>query len=166
MERERKRVYRLTHREEIQAAGRVYAQAHRKERRAYYVAHRQEALAYSRAYTKAHPEEKRAYYRSRYRNMLAEAMHCLGSKCACPGCDESEQAFLTIDHIHGRAKGSGHSALWGAKASGWDKTKFQILCYNCNCAKKDRGFCPVHQTRPGLTNGHTRPINDQQAIWV
>lgn len=85
----------------------------------------------------------------------ADALRILGNKCACPGCEVSEPAFLTVDHINGRTKGSrGKNAAAEAKASGWDKTKFQILCRNCNFAKRDLGFCPVHQIDPGERNGH------------
>jgi 5-methylcytosine-specific restriction endonuclease McrA len=106
----------------------------------------------------------RAYALARYATLRADALRILGNKCACPGCEVSELLFLTIDHIHGREKGSMSSALLEAWRSGWDKTKFQILCANCNQAKRDRGFCPVHQIAPA-SNGHTPGVDLQQILW-
>lgn len=139
-----KRVYRQENREKIRARDRAYHQANREKLNA----------------------RTRANSQASYQALTAEALRVLGNKCACPGCEVSEPAFLTIDHINGRTKGSRHSALSEAKASGWDKTRFQILCANCNMTKSDRGFCHVHQKGPGQRNGHEPAANVQQALWA
>ncbi len=77
-----------------------------------------------------------------------------GAKCAC--CGETEEAFLSIDHIFN--DGATHrkeirKPLKNGKGStsgilGWLKTSnfpagFQILCMNCNFGKsKNGGVCP------------------------
>lgn len=122
--------------------------------RIYHHTNRAKESARNRVYHQAHPGEHANRMRAYDQVVKAEALRVLGSKCACPGCDESEPIFLTIDHIYGRPKGPRKDALHEARRSGWDKTKFQILCYNCNCTKRDCGFCPVHQQDPGQRNGH------------
>lgn len=76
------------------------------------------------------------------RNLLHEN---LGERCNC--CSLRGRPFLTLDHINndGRIDGykSGRDILLQARDSGWDKNKYQILCYNCNYAKRNnKGTCP------------------------
>ena len=162
--------YDQAHREKRKANAKADYQAHREERKAknrlYHQANLEQQRANSRANHQAHREERITYSRTYQQDMKIEALRMLGSKCSCPGCEVSEPAFLTIDHIHGRPKGARKHALSEAKASGWDKTKFQVLCANCNFAKRDRGFCPVHQKTPGQTNGHSPDLaNPQLLLW-
>ena len=142
----------LAHREEEKTRSRTYAQTHPEQQkakhRAYYLANLQKAKAYDLAYDQT---------------LRAEAQQFLGSICACPGCGVSEPLFLTIDHINGRPKGPRRDARLEARDSGWDKTKFQMLCWNCNYIKRDHGFCRVHQTAPENKNGY-KP-GAQQTLW-
>ena len=159
-----KRAYYVAHREEEKAYKRAYRLAHREDRKAYdrawYLAHREDQIASARAYGLAHRQEHKASSIRHHNAMVAEAQRVLGNKCACPGCEVYEPAFLTIDHVNGRSKGLRRSAVVDARASGWDKTKFQILCANCNFAKRDRGFCPVHQADPRQRNGHSPDLGN------
>jgi hypothetical protein len=67
-----------------------------------------------------------------------------GWSCAC--CGESNTAFLTIDHIKedGWRDRRENSRSLGRIVKENDRTKYQILCYNCNCARSCRsdGTCP------------------------
>lgn len=143
---------------------RIYYRAHQEaektRRRAYYQTNREKSNMQSRMYRQTHLEETKAYSRMYHQTVFAEALRVLGDKCACPGCGVSEPLFLTIDHINAQPK-QRRNAIDEAKASGWDKTKFQIICYNCNCAKRDRGFCPVHQAS-AETNGHRPGVSTEQ----
>ena len=71
-------------------------------------------------------------------------------ECAC--CHENNMCFLTIDHIRPR-KEMGHShKMFGNNLLSWIKrnnfpTGFQVLCYNCNCAKKTYTTCPHSKLR-------------------
>lgn len=188
--KEERKVYDLAYyeanRERILARKRIYSQAHKEEKKVYdlkygpvyNLAHPGERKAYAKAYREANPEKlkaKRLAYNlanreelkakgaARYQAVTAEARRVLGDKCACPGCGVSESAFLTVDHIHGRPKGSKGVPVLEARASGWDKTKFQTLCWNCNMSKSARGFCPVHQKAPD-TNGHRPGANTQLGL--
>lgn len=76
-------------------------------------------------------------------------------KCAC--CGESEVGFLTLDHIAGDGKAHRESALLpsGKKASGPNFYRWlagqgfppgiQVLCFNCNYAKRTYRACPHQQ---------------------
>ena len=117
--------------------------------RSYYLAHQEEVKAYHRAHYAEHRDQRLAVTKGQQEAVKQEAFRQLGDVCACPGCGVSEPLFLSLDHIHGqpqRKKRGGYQALLDAKRSGWDKSRFQIMCMNCNFAKKDRGYCPVHAT--------------------
>lgn len=81
------------------------------------------------------------------RKLRLEFLEEFGGKCFC--CGETHPYFLTLEHIHGRTKVKGKSRglpssaeLAKARSEGWPKDKYQLLCYNCNCAKGRYGACP------------------------
>lgn len=80
--------------------------------------------------------------------LKTEAIAAYGSRCAC--CGEDTPEFLTIDHVHGdgrshrREVGRGHGIYRWLKKHGYPKDRFQLLCFNCNCAKGTGKECP-HQ---------------------
>lgn len=85
----------------------------------------------------------REYQRERYKELKAEVIARYGGRCAC--CGESALAFLTIDHVHNdgnahRSAGQRYSGVFiyrWLKARGFpDDGRYQVLCYNCNCAKQ------------------------------
>jgi hypothetical protein len=99
--------------------------------------------------------------RNRYAVLLHYSNHEL--KCAC--CGESDVRFLTIDHING--KGTIHRALIsGGSKNGsamytWSiRNKFppgfQVLCWNCNCARIIYKACP--HTLPKITKEEIRNL--------
>lgn len=75
-----------------------------------------------------------------------EVFNGLGAKCDC--CGELERKFLTVDHV--RNDGKKHrlvadpDRVWrDIIASGFDRSKYRLLCYNCNCAiYRNSGVCP------------------------
>jgi len=79
--------------------------------------------------------------RARYK---AAVYTVYGPACAC--CGETEEAFLSVDHIEGggnkhRREIRNHNiAAWLVK-NGFPKG-YQILCMNCNFAKGKLGKCP------------------------
>ena len=70
-----------------------------------------------------------------------------GGKCFC--CGENIIEFLTVDRINNGAenhktndnKSGGKLYRWLIK-NNFPLEIYQILCYNCNCAKKLFGYCP------------------------
>ncbi|MCK9602245.1 MAG: hypothetical protein M0R06_24590 [Sphaerochaeta sp.] len=106
--------------------------------------------AQSRAYYQRHLEtermRKRAYAK-KYRNKIKELMFQIyGHECAC--CGEKNLKFLTLDHVNGDGRidlkrlGNQISILKDAVERP-DKSKYQILCYNCNLGRyHNGGVCP------------------------
>lgn len=80
--------------------------------------------------------------------------HYGGVWCHC--CDEQDIHFLTIDHINGggrehrRQIGNGGTIYAWLKKHGYP-VGYQVLCYNCNCAKGFYGECPHETKRKNLT---------------
>ena len=83
-------------------------------------------------------------YRRRKRE---ELMEVYGNTCAC--CGESEELFLTIDHINRdgnveREEYPHYSYPRIIKEA--DRSKYQILCFNCNMGReRNNGICPHKQ---------------------
>lgn len=77
-----------------------------------------------------------------------------GASCAC--CGESTFEFLTLDHVND--DGAEHRRQIGSQG-GWtfykylsdqgfpEPERYQVLCWNCNCAKQYHGTCPHQTTR-------------------
>lgn len=68
-----------------------------------------------------------------------------GQLCIC--CGETERAFLTVDHVNGDGadwRNTGKANLQALVIAEGFPEKYQVLCWNCNCAKGMRGGCP-HQ---------------------
>lgn len=77
-----------------------------------------------------------------------------GEQCSC--CGESQRIFLTLDHVnndgaaHRRSLNKANNArstsadkVWRIAIKDGFPDSFQILCYNCNCGKRDNGgVCP------------------------
>lgn len=100
--------------------------------------------------------EKRKEYLRQYRQGIKDKVFAhFGAKCAC--CGEQEYQFLTLDHVNN--DGADHRRQLSGRGAGTDSVyrelvktefaeadRFQILCYNCNCAKRARAdfVCP-HQ---------------------
>lgn len=97
----------------------------------------------------------------RARMKLETFQHYSGDspKCAC--CGESHLEFLTIDHMNGGGskhrrelnKSNKHSP-GGLAFYYWLRRNnypsgFQVLCFNCNCAKGMYGVCPHQIDRAG-----------------
>ena len=136
----------------------------------WYKIHRSEILANRRKWYKLNHEKvknyARKYYYSNRKRLLqkakiqlqkikAEAYNALGKMCNC--CKLTDARFLTLDHINGDGykersyKGirriSGRNAYFIARQKNWNSSIYQLLCWNCNCAKAgNNNVCP-HQCR-------------------
>ena len=70
-------------------------------------------------------------------------------QCKC--CGENEIKFLSIDHIEGggnkerKALGGGMASYLHLRRNNYP-SGYQVLCFNCNCAKGFFGECP-HKTK-------------------
>jgi hypothetical protein len=89
---------------------------------------------------------------SKLRSRIEAINHYSNGSLVCACCGESDYRFLTIDHKNGGGikdyphyKKYGGLALW-LRARGYPPG-YQILCWNCNCAKGVYGVCP-HKMPP------------------
>ena len=71
-----------------------------------------------------------------------------GRFCVC--CGEDEPVFLSLDHVHGggrqdrAGKAIGTQFYRKLRREGFPPG-FQILCFNCNAAKRTKSVCPHRQ---------------------
>ena len=104
-----------------------------------------------RAWLAAHPERTAIYRerrKARYKELRQVVFEGLGKTCAC--CGEGDDRFLSVDHVRNDGKlerllGNRGAYLFYLNVirGGFDKTRYQTLCYNCNFAKaKNGGICP------------------------
>jgi len=91
-----------------------------------------------------HGEVTKAYY-YKVKNEMFDAY---GHFCSC--CGESEEVFLSLEHIGagGRGQrdrerlGSGFAVWVELKRLGWPKEGYTILCMNCQRGSLLEGGCP------------------------
>jgi len=74
-----------------------------------------------------------------------EVLNMYGPKCVC--CSETDPDKLTIDHIDGGGSKEKQSypsrnVYLFLRGKDPDRSKFQVLCQNCNQAKASFGRCP------------------------
>jgi hypothetical protein len=118
----------------------------RKERRCMWEnKNKEELAAYQKEYRAKNKIRLQKQKLARLYEIKKIVLKEFGSKCAC--CGESEVKFLTMDHINGRkdetkARTTGHKLWARVYHEGCPKEKYQILCFNCNCAKGIYGSCP------------------------
>lgn len=88
-----------------------------------------------------------------YRKLKQEVFDAYGNVCAC--CGESTYEFLTLDHVNNdgaahrkqlkaSGRGADNGAVWRNIRDRGFPAEYQLMCYNCNCAKQFAGGCP-HQ---------------------
>ena len=91
----------------------------------------------------------------RRQRLKLETLARYGGYCAC--CGETEPTFLTIDHIDGNGRQhrretgteSGADFYWWLRRNNYP-AGFQVLCWNCNCARHIKGTCPHALALTGL----------------
>jgi hypothetical protein len=111
--------------------------------KAWRIANPERFAAAQRAYLDANRERLQVISRDRVRGIRAEMIAAYGARCVC--CGETEPKFLTIDHINndgGGGKRKERNIALVLKRLGWPKDNYQLLCFNCNCAKGFYGACP------------------------
>jgi len=106
------------------------------------------SIEYDRRWRASHRELSRKYVKDYEERIKEKLLEIYGSFCAC--CGESHKELLTLDHLHKvgdrtRRKKTATSRYLEAIREK-DFSKYQILCFNCNCSKGFNGkrFCKVH----------------------
>lgn len=113
-----------------------------------------------KAYREANVDKARAASnrsnKLRWQEVKLAVLTRFGGKCEC--CGETGIEFLTVDHInndgnaHRKVMKSTFGGIYGWLAkNGYPKDGLQLLCWNCNMAKRaNNGVCP-HQRPEGST---------------
>ncbi|KKL46197.1 hypothetical protein LCGC14_2347970 [marine sediment metagenome] len=123
----------------------------RKYDKRYYLANREKKIATAKknAWNKKYPDRRKAYSKKLWAKLRNQAIDAYGSKCACCGLTDSR--FLTFDHVagggrdHRKRTGGFGFLLWMEKNN--YPSEIQLLCYNCNGAKRVFGNCPHKEMR-------------------
>jgi len=116
----------------------------------YYSENKAKINQYQEQYRHHHPERKirqRLMQKAKRKATYEQLLQIYGNKCAC--CGESNRLFLTLDHINGggyaerKALKNYPFRCVGKATREPDRSKYQILCFNCNCGKnRNNGICP------------------------
>ena len=138
------------------SAGQFYRERHDEQIRAVHA-----------VYRKTHRTKIIQNNKLRYQKLKAEVISAYGGKCAC--CSEQEPQFLTMDHKFGNGaehrrqigayRKTGYNFYMWLKENGWPSDEYQLLCFNCNCAKRSNGsngYCP-HQPRVSTVASEAGP---------
>ncbi len=91
-------------------------------------------------------KKRRARWKIRYRESKRAVLDHYGNTCAC--CGESNEKFLTLDHINGGGyeERRHNGDLWVCLVRRNFPDGYQILCYNCNCGRQQNGGVCPHKT--------------------
>lgn len=132
-----------------------------KERnRAYYLKNRERIIEQNRQYRLNNEEKAKAAVtrrnKERWLELKSKAIEVFGGRCTC--CGEANECFLTLDHVNN--DGNEHRKIVNKIAfgiygwlerNGYPKDGLQLLCWNCNMAKRaNGGVCP-HKSPEGST---------------
>jgi hypothetical protein len=101
----------------------------------------------TRKYRQAHPEQIKAYKKIYNAQVRQKFLELYGAYCHCEGCNITEEAFLTIEHVKGQVGVPKNKKERGADAYAkairtCPNDDYTVLCYNCNQVKKLGARCP------------------------
>jgi hypothetical protein len=84
--------------------------------------------------------------RNRRLEVRRQILALFGGACRC--CGERQHQFLTLDHVHNdgnaerRIMPNYFSLFRRLLRQGNADKRYQLLCWNCNCAKAHYSRCP------------------------
>jgi hypothetical protein len=94
---------------------------------------------------RARESSRRAQARGRAK-LRAELLAAYGGRCACPRCPETNQAFLTLEHVNRdggtHRKQVGSHSYADLRRRGFPQEGYTLLCWNCNAGSRFTGVCP------------------------
>lgn len=85
--------------------------------------------------------DRATYERDNVRQLRLDVIAGYGGKCAC--CKESNNIFLTLDHVNNNGFAERANAAYRRAKRDNFPPDLQILCFNCNCGRaRNKGVCP------------------------
>lgn len=104
--------------------------------------HRDETNESKRKSYPKYKDSKREYQRGLRKKYKDAFLEMYGGGCAC--CGEAVYDFLTIEHKQGQEKASRRTGLVAYRDAikEFRPDLYEVLCWNCNCAKGHLGYCP------------------------
>jgi hypothetical protein len=127
------------------------------------IAYKKSHAEYAKEWRKNNKEKSKATQQRAYQNMRLEALTHYANPLQCACCGENNIVFLSIDHINGNGADhrreleaelgyypGGNNLPYWLKKNNWPEG-FQILCYNCNFAKRQDGECPHKTGKKNIT---------------
>lgn len=117
-----------------------------KAQRKYREKNRESMREKARVYTRKNRETIKQKNIRKYYELKKWIFDYYGYICNC--CGEDNPKFLTIDHVNNdgylhRDKGSRLYSTIKKDIENGGADRYQIYCYNCNCAKRlNGGICP------------------------
>lgn len=142
------RKYRELHKQEINLYNRKYQKTPKFKEylKEYVIKNRERFRLNGRNNYAKHREKYKRITGEKYIKLREKLFEVYGSKCAC--CGESHKDFLTLDHIKPIGKSINRKAImvYYLAIKEKDLSKYQILCFNCNCLKRNvnKRFCKIH----------------------
>lgn len=123
---------------------RKYYSENKEYHRKYRLEHADKVREYARkAYQKSKDKkrESQRVLRKKYKDTFLEMY---GGKCTC--CGETIYEFLTIEHKKGQEKVGRRTGMVAYRDAikEFRPDLYEVLCWNCNCAKGHLGYCPHH----------------------
>jgi hypothetical protein len=133
--------YSLKNKEKIKIKGKKYYQENKKEIDKYNKEYRIK--------NRAKINENKKKYRARIKKEVLSFYSKGKLECRC--CKEDIYEFLTIEHINGngaqhRKEMPSSNIYLELKKNKFPKG-YEVLCYNCNCAKGVLGKCPHYKLK-------------------
>lgn len=140
----------------------------RKYHQKYRVDHAEELKIKAKKSYQENKEKKKEYQRKIYKSIKEKFLLMYGGKCVC--CGERHTDFLTIEHKLGQIRATKETGTRAYRKAiqEYRPDLYEILCWNCNCAKGQLGYCP-HNPQEAKTESHkvhniTRPYNYTKAV--
>lgn len=125
----------------IQTYYKTHKERLKQLKKEWYIKNHERELEKARIRRENNPNKYRNYSKKSKQGFL----EMYGGKCAC--CGECIPEFLTIEHKQGQ-KGIKQTMKRKSTKAYRDAVKnynpdlYEVLCFNCNCAKGNLGYCP------------------------
>jgi hypothetical protein len=109
----------------------------------------------------------RRYKRDEKLRLKQLVINAYGGVCAC--CSEDRLFFLSVDHVNGDGADDrkvvaspGAGFYYHLKRLGFPQDgRYQVLCFNCNLAKKNNAICPCRDPEAF----YSREVTGQLALF-